>query len=437
MSVQHGMDSGRVRQIAGQLRGEVQALTNVLGEGNASAERLREHWLGDDGQELVVRWTSDAAKQIGAATETLRALATGLERQAEDQDEASGAGGSGGPGAGGSRGTGTVGDGAGQDGPRRTYDRPSGYDIFERDPGSMGIRTNRDEHGNLHHYDPLTGRTWQEGADGTWRDSQSIFGDTHTDIRTSEHDGGWETTRESTRGTGGRGEWGESWSHERSFDNEGLATTQAVLDNVQSEPIVEQDLWDAGVSDRVAGGHVGDDQTGASGEVLSYNAETQGSMGVDATRGAYIEAGAEAGAYLARGEAHWGNDHGTTANAEGYIGAEAEAGASGQIGPAGAQVEAGFEAFAGGSIEGGVSQDLGPADVGVSGSLSYGIGVEADVGAEVSMEEISISADIGATLGVGGSLSFDVSISPNEIVDGLADAGQALADSPINPGNWW
>ena len=53
------------------------------------------------------------------------------------------------------------------------------------------------------------------------------------------------------------------------------------------------------------------------------------------------------------------------------------------------------------------------------------------------MEEISISADIGATLGVGGSLSFDVSISPNEIVDGLADAGQALADSPINPGNWW
>ena len=92
MSVQHGMDSGRVRQIAGQLRGEVQALTNVLGEGNASAERLREHWLGDDGQELVVRWTSDAAKQIGAATETLRALATGLERQAEDQDEASGTG---------------------------------------------------------------------------------------------------------------------------------------------------------------------------------------------------------------------------------------------------------------------------------------------------------------------------------------------------------
>ena len=100
-------------------------------------------------------------------------------------------------------------------------------------------------------------------------------------------------------------------------------------------------------------------------------------------------------------------------------------------------MEAGFEAFAGGRIEGGVSQDLGPADVGVSGSLSYGIGVEADVGAEVSMEEISISADIGATLGVGGSLSFDVSISPNEIVDGLADAGQALADSPINPDNWW
>ena len=57
MSVQHGMDSGRVRQIAGQLRGEVQALTNVLGEGNASAERLREHWLG------CLLYTSDAADE--------------------------------------------------------------------------------------------------------------------------------------------------------------------------------------------------------------------------------------------------------------------------------------------------------------------------------------------------------------------------------------
>lgn len=425
MSVQQGMDPGRVRHIAGQLRSQVQALGDVLAAGHASSGVLREHWVGDDGQELVTRWTSDAAKQIGAATETLRALATGLERQAADQDEASGAGGSGGPGTGGSGGvgTGSIGDGSGGGGPQRTYDGGGGYDLLGRDPGSLGVRTNRDEHGNLHHYDPLTGKTWQEGADGTWRESQSGFGDSRTDIRTTQGEDGRETSRESTRGTDGRGEWGESWSHERSFDNDTLATTQAVLDGVQSEPIVQQDLWNVGVGDRVAGGQVGDDQTGASGEVLSYNAESQGAMGIDATRGAYVEANAEAGAYLVRGEAHWGNDHGTTAAAEGYIGAEAEVGASGQIGPAGAQVEAGFEAFAGGSIEGGVSQDLGPADVGVSGSLSYGIGIEADVGAEVSMEEISISADLGATLGVGGSISFDVSVSPDEIVDGLADAG--------------
>ena len=53
------------------------------------------------------------------------------------------------------------------------------------------------------------------------------------------------------------------------------------------------------------------------------------------------------------------------------------------------------------------------------------------------MDKVGVSFDVGATLGVGGSLSFDVSVSPNEIVDGLADAGEAIADSKLNPGNWW
>lgn len=210
-----------------------------------------------------------------------------------------------------------------------------------------------------------------------------------------------------------------------------------MLDHVQSEPIVESDLWDASASDGVADARVGDDQTGASAEFLSYNAETDGSMGIDATRGAYVEANAEAGVYLGRAEAHWANEQGTSAQVEGYVGAQGEANAGAQIGPAGAQVGAGFEAFAGGRVEGGVSQDLGPADVGASGSLSYGIGAHAEADAEVSMDRVGVSFDVGATLGVGASVSLDVSVSPHEIVDGLQDAGQALADSPVNPGNWW
>lgn len=315
----------------------------------------------------------------------------------------------------------------------------NGYDILGRDQASWGVRTNTDEEGNKHHYDPITGKTWQEDAEGRWLNSQGPLGHemrSHTDI--NERGDGWETAHESTRGEGGGyREWGESWSNERSFDDNRWQDVQGVLDNVQSEPIVEQGLWDGQVGDQVARGEVGNDQVGASGEFLSYNAESQGSMGIDATRGAYVDASAEAGLYVARGEAHWANDHGTSAQAEGYIGAQGEATAGAQIGPGGARVEAGLEAFAGGRIEGGVSQDLGPASVGASGSLSYGIGAHAEGSAEFSADRVGVSFDVGATLGVGASISLDLSVSPNEIIDGLSDVGESLAESPFNPGNWW
>lgn len=450
MSLDQGMDPGRVRQIASGLDSEIIRLGEIVAAGTTSADVLVSNWDGPDGQELIVRWRSQAAKQIGAATELLRETARELRRQADQQDAASngtGPGGGGGGGHGGSSGGGggggrSGGRGQGQDGPandgRWPDGPPDGYDILGRDPDSVGVRTNRGDDNTQHHYDPLTGKTWQEAEDGSWRNGQDVFGnETVSRTDTTDHGNGWESSHESTRGQAGRGEWGDSWSTERSFDNEVASNTQAILDNVQSEPIVEQELWDVSGHDAVAEAHAGDDRTGASAEFLSYDASTDGSMGIDATRGAYIEANAEAGAYLGRAEAHWTGDHGTTAQAEAMVGAEGQANAGAQLGPAGAQVAAGFEAFAGGRVEGGFSQDLGPADVGASGSLSYGIGAHADASAEVSMDRVGVSFDIGATLGVGASLSLDVSVSPNEIVDGLADVGEALEDSPINPGNWW
>lgn len=430
MSVQQGMDSARIRQIAGQIEGEVGRLVDVLGKGNASAGVLHNNWGGDDGQALLVRWRDDAAKQIGGATEMLRSASKELGRQAEDQDQTSGEGG-GGPGGGGGRGSGQ--DGTGQDG---EYEKPpsDGYDVLGRDENSAGVRTNRDAEGNIHHYDPVTGKRWQEAEDGTWKRSQDRTGhESETDVRTRKGEGGWETTRESTRGEGGgRKEYGESWSKEKSFDDNKMQDAKKVLDNVQSEPIVEKDLWDEKAHAAVAEGKVGDDKTGASGEVLSANAETKGSAGIDATRGAYVEGTAEAGAYLAKGEAHWTGDHGTTANVEGYIGAEAEANAGAQIGPGGAKVEAGIGGFAGGKIEGGVHQDLGPANVGASGSLSYGIGAHADVGGEFSPDKVGVSVDVGATLGLGGSVKFDVSVNPKELVSDVGDAGKKVVGA-LNP----
>lgn len=438
MTVQQGMDSSRVREIAGRLDLEVTRLDEVLAKGNTSAGLLAANWSGDDGQELLVRWRREAAKQIELATVTLRATSIRLRQQAADQDSASGETSGGGPGPDGPGGPG----GPGQEEGRPWPDgRPDGYDIFDRDSDSIGVRTNRDESGTLHHYDPLTGKTWQESPDGTWVESQDRFGNrTGTWTETTERENGWESSRSSTRGTDSDGrpnEWGDSWSTQRSFDNDTASHAQEILDNVQSEPFVEQGLWDASLHGAVGEAQAGNEQTGASAEFLAGNLASDGSMGIDATRGAYIEANAEAGAYLGRAEAHWANEHGTSAQAEGYIGAEGAANAGAQIGPAGAQVAAGAEFFAGGRVEGGVSQDLGPADVGASGSLSYGIGAHAEASAEVSMDQVGVSFDVGATLGLGASVSFDVSVSPNEIIGGLEDAGEALADSPINPGNWW
>lgn len=444
MTLEQGMDSSRIRQVASGIDIEAGRLGDILGRGNASAGLLRDNWGGDDSQQLLIRWNREATRSLGAATELLRGAAKELRQQADDQDEGSGVGGGGGPGTGGP-GTGPgsqrpISGGEGSDG-QWPDGPPDGYDILDRDHDSLGVRTNRDESGTLHHYDPLTGKTWQESPGGTWTESQDRFGNrTGTWTETTEGENGWESSRSSTRGTDADGrpnEWGSSWSNERSFDNDTASRAQAILDNVQSEPIVEQDLWEVGAHDNVAEARAGNEETGASAEFLAYDASTAGTMGIDATRGAYIEANAQAGAYLGRAEAHWTGEHGTTAQAQAMIGAEAEATAGAQIGPAGAQVGAGFEAFAGGRIEGGFSQDIGPADVGASGSLSYGIGAHAEADAEVSMDRVGVSFDVGATLGIGASISLDVSVSPNEIIDGLADAGEALADSPINPGNWW
>ncbi|MGO1584184.1 MAG: hypothetical protein ACTHXO_13300, partial [Actinomycetaceae bacterium] len=181
----------------------------------------------------------------------------------------------------------------------------------------------------------------------------------------------------------------------------------------------------------------GDENLGASAEVLSANAETSGQAGVSLEDGAYVQANAEAGAYLAKGEAHWQNQHGTGAEGEAYIGAEATAEGQASIGPGGARIDAGLDAFAGGKAEGEVSQDIGDyGSVGVGGEVSYGIGAHAEVDGEISADRIGVSVDVGATLGIGAGVNFDVSVSPSEIIGDLGDAGQAVADSNLNPLNW-
>lgn len=438
MTVQQGMDSARVRQVRDQLYREADRLGDLLARGDASAGVLQDNWGGEDGQQLLARWRGDAARRVGAALAMVSTAAEDLGRQADEQDAASGEPGSAGP-----TGPGAPPGGAAQDGDGRGrgVDAPGsghrGYDFTGRDENAFGVLANKDSEGNTHSYDPLTGKTWQEAADGTWKRSQDPTGHrSETSVDATKGEDGWESSHESSRGSGGgRREYGESWSNERSFDEHPMQDVKKVLDTVQSEPLVEQELWNHEASAALGRGQIGDEQTGASGEFLSAGAATDGRAGVDATRGAYVEAAAEAGVYLAKGEAHWSGDQGTSAQGQAYLGAEALATGGAFLGPGGAEVAAGLEAFAGGKVEGGVSQDLGVADVGVSGELSYGIGAHADASAEFSVDKVGVSFDVGLTLGVGGGVEFDVSISPKELLGGLQDAGGAVSEglSWINP----
>lgn len=443
MSVQQGMDSARIRQISGQLDSEVTKIGDVLSRGNASADVLEGNWGGDDGQKLLVRWRSDALKQLTSASEMLRSASKELQRQAEQQDDASGeagggsGGGAGGPGGG--SGGGPRGGGGGDDG---SHPGDTTWTSEDRDKDSLGVRTRTDEDGNTRHYDPVTGKEWVEGEDGTWETEHDGSHTTRTDITETEHEGGRTSTHESSRGEGGgRRSYGEKWETE--WTDEGYEKPgNTVLDEVQTEPLVEEELWNEQAGAEVWGDEWGDENLGASAEVLSVNAETSGQAGVSIEDGAYVQANAEAGAYLAKGEAHWQNDYGTSAEGEAYIGAEATAEGQASIGPGGAKIDAGLEAFAGGKAEVSGSQEIGDyGSVGAGAEVSYGIGAHANVDGEISADRVGFSVDVGATLGIGAGVNFDVSVSPTEIIgdvtDGLSSAGEAIAESDLNPTNWF
>lgn len=423
MSVQQGMDTARIREIADQLRAQRAKIDDVRQTGTASMGVLKGAWEGADLESFGQQWDGDAVRRLTEASTQIGAAADLMVKQAEQQEDTSTTGTAGPGGSTGTPGTGGVGASAsGSADGKYPGDSTGTWSPFDRGKDSPFVRTNTDEHGNKHHYDPLTGKRWVEDAEGKWTNYTDPTG--HSSLTTkdkTDHGNGWETSRESTRGEGGgRREYGESWTKERDFDENIGSRAKDVLDNVQSEPFVEKGVSTPEAHVAVGRAEVGDAQTGASIEALSAEANADAAVGIDATRGAYAEANAEAGAYLLRGEAHWANEHGTSANVEGFVGGEAEAGASAQIGPGGAAIEAGGEAFVGGKVEAGVSQDIGEyGNVGVNGSLSYGIGAEANVDAEFSWDRIGFGGEVGLTLGVGGSIDVDLSISPKKIIDDL------------------
>jgi len=144
-------------------------------------------------------------------------------------------------------------------------------------------------------------------------------------------------------------------------------------------------------------------------------------------------AGASAAAYLgyATGSAHAGNDTAHAgARATAYVGAEAVAGASGSIGSGGAKGHLGAEAFAGGTAAVDIDATIAGATAVAGAEISYGIGARANLDAELSTTKVGVALDVGAALGVGFGVTFDVSVNPQEVMEALATLEHALANEP-------
>lgn len=174
----------------------------------------------------------------------------------------------------------------------------------------------------------------------------------------------------------------------------------------------------------------------ASGDVAKGEATAEGYVGLfqkDASTGKLVfkpgiggELGASFSAFTAEEKAEIGNDmlggYVGTSQTAGKAGAKAEGSvglfdSTGKFNPsayAGAKAEAllgEVTAKAGGKILG--------TDVGVSGSLNYGVGAHANAG----YKDGKVYLDVGATLGVGASAKLEIDVSGT--VDAVCDGAKA------------
>lgn len=125
-----------------------------------------------------------------------------------------------------------------------------------------------------------------------------------------------------------------------------------------------------------------------------------------------------AGANLVNASGSVDTKFGTHAEGNATVGANVNGQAGVTVDPTHGNVSAGAhaDAFAGAQAGGSVSQHIGPADVGATGHVRAGIGANFD--ADVGMKDGKIQAkvDIGATLGIGGDIGFNVSVDPGAAI---------------------
>lgn len=250
-------------------------------------------------------------------------------------------------------------------------------------------------------------------------------------------------------------EFGIGYEHEiDSFGYEDFDIDNPYFSQAETVHLFTADV-EADASFWEASGSVEGAYGSASGEVGFLNADAGAGVyaGLFTEDGKFApgigaEASASVSLFEASGEARLGNDYlglygkGEVSVCEASAEASIDAGLydeDGKFNPSlGASLEAeAVLASASGSVGGRV---LGT-DVGVSGTVGFGVGANASVGVQDGV----LSVELGAYLGVGGSVSFELDFSDtcDTIVDAwngatefVSDAGEWVADTASDVGEW-
>ena len=116
------------------------------------------------------------------------------------------------------------------------------------------------------------------------------------------------------------------------------------------------------------------------------------------------------------------------ASAIAKAGASAEAKGSVGIGPDGVHAGAGASAEVAATVDGEAHVVVAGVTTTVKGGVGAGLGAHGDIDASFGIDKIGAKVDVGAYVGLGGNLSFDVSIDPSEVATSLVDAGERIGD---------
>ena len=161
----------------------------------------------------------------------------------------------------------------------------------------------------------------------------------------------------------------------------------------------------------------GEAHAGADAKAEANASASVGADGIKVTAGASASAKVEVGASGSVNSKYINGD----ASVHASVVAEAEAKATLGISKDGLNAGAEGKIFVGGEVGADGNIDIGGIGAGGHAGVTYGIGAEFDVKAKVSLDNVSVKADLGATLGLGLHASVNINIHPKELIHNVAD----------------